>query len=325
MDSPRARLCGGVSIAFAALGGCAAPGTPKSEAIVSVSAVNYAEVAPGENVIGVVNGDVQISPEVPSIPKPTRPVYYLLLPGEISPSDVPMDSMYQQLRISLEHRGYYNAITSLVRKGLPLQVDYLLRLHYGVRPWSRPTVRADQVTWGDDGMTAERYHMRALLSNNEFDPRAGLSAEEVLALQEAGLNLMSKTGAGKTDLSNATTAADIREFVESSGTGPQPSSRTQPAQDFGLVVLEAFKFSDVKAMNRKAPCAWMIFIAVPMDSGKKLSEFLTTMLKTAEPYYGGTTQGLQIFEVPVGKVEIGEPVELQEKEVPNRDPKLNTR
>jgi len=325
MEPPRACVSGAVAAAFAVLGGCASPGQPTSDAIVSVSAVNYAEVAPGGNVIGVVNGDVQFSPEVPAIPKPTQPVFYLMLPGEISPSDVPMDSIYYRLRLSLEHRGYYNAVSSLVRKGLPLKIDYLLRLHYGVRPWSKPTVRSDQVTWGNDGMAAKRYQMRALMSNNEFDPRAGLSQEEVIALSEAGLNLMSSTGIGKTDLNNATSANNIREFVESTGAGPHPSSKTQPAHDFGLVVLEAFKFSDVKSMNSKAPCVWMIFIAVPVDPGEKLSALLPTMLKKAEPYYGGTTQGLQVFEVPAGKVEIGEPVEAQEKEVPpNRNPSLNT-
>jgi hypothetical protein len=65
---------------------------------------------------------------------------------------------------------------------------------------------------------------------------------------------------------------------------------------------------------------------VPIDSGEKLAALLPTMLKTAEPYYGGTTHGLQVFEVPAGKVEIGEPAEVKDKKIPpNRDPSLDSR
>jgi hypothetical protein len=310
-----------VVLAVAALAGCASTPNPKSKAIVSVSAVNYSEVAPSGNVVGVVDGTANLSPEMPTIPKPTRPVFYLMVPGEIYPSDVPMDAIYHQLRVSLQHRGYYNALTTLVKAGLPLQVDYLLRLHYGMRPWSNPTVRFDQVTWGNDGLVAKRYQMRALISNNQFDPRTGLDQDEVRALQTLGLRLMANTGTGKSDLSNGTNAVDVRDFVDSAGAGPQSSAMTPPAHDFCLVVLEAFKFSDVKAMDRKAPCIWMIFIAVPIDSGEKLSSLLPTMLKTAEPYYGGTTQGQQVFEVPTGRVEVGNPVEIKDSAVAP-DPRL---
>jgi hypothetical protein len=296
----------------ASLAGCASTPNAMSKAIVSVSAVNYSEVAPSGNVLGVVNGTANLSPDIPTIPKPTRPVFYLMVPGEIYSSDVPIDAIYHQLRVSLEHRGYYNALTTLVKAARPLQVDYLLRLHYGVRPWSNPTVRFDQVTWGNDGLVAKRYQMRTLLNNSQFDPRTGLDQDEVRALRTLGLRLMADTGSGKSDLSNGTNAVDIRDFVDSAGAGPKPSAMTPPAHDFCLVVLEAFKFSDVKAMDRKAPCIWMIFIAVPIDSGEKLSSLLPTMLKTAEPYYGGTTQGLQVFEVPTGKVEVGNPVEIKD-------------
>ena len=94
------------------------------------------------------------------------------------------------------------------------------------------------------------------------------------------------------------------------------------AQDFCFVVVEAFRFADVKAMDAKAPCVWMIFIAVPTENRRKLSEVLAAMLKSAVPYYGETTAGLQVFEVPVGKVLLGTPTEVKEKASPTASPQL---
>jgi hypothetical protein len=293
-------------LAFLMAVGCASDAKPKSEATVSVSAVNYAEVAPGSDVVGVVNEPATTHPDVPAVSKPTNPIFYLMVPGEVYSSDLPMDAIYHELRLSLQKRGYYNALFQR-KAGRPLQVDYLLRLHYGVAPWGKPTVRADKVTWGDDGLLAKRYEMRSLMSNNDFDPRAGLSQDEADNLRRLGLAL-----AGS--VKGADSFADVRDFIQSTNTGVRSGDMTPAAHDFCFVVLEAFKFADVNAMNRKAPCIWMIFIAVPIDNHEKMSSLLPTMLKTAEPYYGGTTHGLQVFEVPAGKVEVGEPIEVEGKQ-----------
>lgn len=77
-------------------------------------------------------------------------------------------------------------------------------------------------------------------------------------------------------------------------------------------MVEAFKFDDVMARNNKASCTWATFIAVPVDQGQKFSDALPSMLQTAVPYFGETTHGLQVYEVPPGKVLVGSPVEVPE-------------
>jgi hypothetical protein len=308
-------------VALLALAGCATTAGKQDKAVVSVSALNYADLA-GRDVISVVNGPATVSPEPPVVAKPAGPSFYLMLPGEVYPSDVPLPSLYHALELSLQHRGYYSALAQ-VKAGLPLRIDYLLRVHYGARPWSNPVVRADQVTWGNDGLVGKRYKTR-MASDLNFDSRQGLSEGEVNHL--ARLSLMMTGGASYgTDVKvGANNTANARAFIQDEQVGAAEGDGAQPPRDFGLVVIEAFKFADVKAMDTKAPCAWMIFIGVPTDPGEKLSELLAAMLKTAEPYYGGTTQGLQVFEVPAGKVDVGEPSEVREKAGdPDHRPSVN--
>ena len=46
----------------------------------------------------------------------------------------------------------------------------------------------------------------------------------------------------------------------------------QAGVPYYLIVVEAFKFDDVRTMNKKAPCAWATFIAVQVDHGRKYSD-----------------------------------------------------
>jgi hypothetical protein len=82
------------------------------------------------------------------------------------------------------------------------------------------------------------------------------------------------------------------------------------SSDYFLVVVEAFRFDDVDAMDKKAPCVWAVFIAVPADGGQRFSDVLRAMLQAATPYFEETTHGLQIYEVPPGRVIIGNPKEV---------------
>src|ERR1022692_2425894 len=63
------------------------------------------------------------------------------------------------------------------------------------------------------------------------------------------------------------------------------------ARNFYLVVVEAFRFDDVVAIDKKAHCVWAVFVAVPVDEGQKFSDVLPAMLQTATPYFGETTHG----------------------------------
>jgi hypothetical protein len=304
-----------------AAGGCTSPsGKTGSHAVVSVSAVNYSALSDRE-IFDNANGQTNTSPESPPHSKQERPVYYLMLPGEVDASDVRFDSLYHQLGASLEHRGYYSALAQ-VKAGRPLKLDYLLRVHYGIKPWLTPTVRSDRVTWGNDGLLAKRYKS-VMLSNTDFDPRAGLSQAEVDNMAQLSLKLMSSKGSNGTESGDS--LVEARQFTQDQREATSSGEMTGAAYDFCFVVVEAFRFADVKAMDTKAPCAWMIFIAVPNDDDKlKFSRVLPSMLKTAELYYGTTTNGMQVHEVPLGTVKVGEPVEVQPV-APANNPSLNFR
>jgi hypothetical protein len=297
-----------------ALSGCTAPrGNFSGDAPISVSAVNYSRLSARE-VYSQVNGKPSISPAVPAATRAPKPLFYLIVPGEIFPSDVTLPVIYHGLGVSLEQRGYYSALAQ-AKAGRPFQLDYLLRIHCGVRPWLNPIVRADRVTWGNDGLVAKRYRTH-LVGDLNFDPRQGLSLEERDRVSRLAMTLMETSK----DPMAANASADINTFVQDERAG----GPTPLAEEFCLVVVEAFRFSDVKALDEKAPCAWMIFIAVPTDQRRKFSDVLAAMLKSAVPYYGETTQGPQVFEVPVGKVILGTPTEVKEKPVsPVNSPALN--
>ena len=81
-------------------------------------------------------------------------------------------------------------------------------------------------------------------------------------------------------------------------------------RDYCLVVVEAFKFSELMAKKDNAPCEWATFVAVPLHTGQNFSNMLQTMAKTATPYFGTTTNGIQEYDLPAGKVMMGEPVEV---------------
>jgi hypothetical protein len=253
-----------------------------------------------------VNGEPSVSPVVPAATRPAKPLFYLMVPGEIFPSDVTLPTLFHEPGISLEKRGYYSALAQ-AKAGRRFQLDYILRVHCGIRPWLNPIVRDDRVAWGNDGLLGKRYKTH-ITSDLNFDPWAGLSAQEVNDMTLLTMRMQDHD------------SAELRNFIQTErGAGPTP-----PAQEFCLVVGKAFRFADVKAMDEKAPCVWMIFIAVPSDYKRKFSDVLAAMLKSAVPYFGETSKGPPVFEVPVGKVILGTPTEVKGKPVsPVGSPSLN--
>jgi hypothetical protein len=283
--------------------GCASTqDASKTTLPVSVSAANYSELSNADLYSRVNNDPVNSNPEAPAVSKPAQPLFYLLLPGEIYPSNVSFDDINRELELSLEHRGYCNAVYQMRAGRTPARIDYLLRVHYGERLWLNPTVRVDRITWGNDGLIS-RHYMTNLLSEDQFDPRAGLTPEEVASVRR----LISSLDLGSSKLHGGENPADVMAPVHESrdlGMG------AKAAVDYLMVVVEAFKLEDVKAMDKKAPCIWAAFIAVQNDENRKFSDVLRTMIQTATPYFATTTSGLQLYEIPPGKVLIGNPVEV---------------
>jgi hypothetical protein len=277
------------------------PGKPSEDLVpVTVSAANYSQLSDADLYNSVLNPEE--APHFPPSPTSARPLYYLAVPGEVYPSDVNADAVYRELETALESRNYFNAIYQERAGHKPPHIDYLLRLHYGVRPWLIPSVRVDRLTWGDDGLVANKNKEQLKYTSARLDPRTGMSAED-----EAQLHIM---------------ALLIRTSGGGKGTPPDPMDQhaasnvlddnTDAAHPFCMVVVEAFKFDEVKAQNKKAHCAWATYVAVPDDYGENFSSVLHTMMQTAVPYFGGTTNGIKEFEVPPGKVLLGNPVEVSE-------------
>jgi hypothetical protein len=310
------------------IAGCANTGRTKDPgpASVSVSAANYSQLS-NEDLFARVNAPANYYPQAPAPTAAMRAQYYLMVPGEVYESDVPMDTVYRELEFALEPRRYFNVLYQMRAGHTPARIDYILRVHYGGRKWLTPTVRADRITWGNDGIVSSRY-MTSLKGNSLFDPRVGLTPDEVRAM--GFLFGMPKTGgitAGGGGLGSFSSPA--------SGEGPaelKPAEQfsddniaEQPGIDYCLVVVEAFKFDDVKAMNKKAPCIWSTFVAVPVDPGRPFSTVLRSLLTAASPYFGTTTNGLQVYEVPDGKVLLGNPVEVSSPQKPADSPAVQFR
>ena len=280
---------------------------------VSVSAANYSQLSDAELYSRVMLDPINTRPEALAAPRPAQPLYYLVLPGEVYPSDVPLSALYRELEGALEQKGYFNAVYQKRSANAVPRVDYLLRVHFGERPWLAPIVRADRVTWGDDGLVANKYKMNLIsVSGSSYDPRVGLSPEDVLRAQRMfEATTIRNFGIGSGPILGVYSRESLwSSFGSDKRLWRDFGEQDLESQDSYLLVVEAFKLDDVKAKGKRAPCVWATFVAVPADRQLKFSEVLRAMVQTATPYFGQTSHGLQAYEVPHGKVFLGNPVEV---------------
>jgi hypothetical protein len=273
--------------------GCASDWS-KEPLSVSVSAANYSELS-GEELYAKVNAPRTTTPQPPAVTVPSRPLFYAFVPGEVYDSDVPLETVYRELAVPLAHRGYFNVVYQAQSGHLPDRVDYLLRIHCGVRRWKTPVVRTDKVTWGNSGLESSERNPRSMDRVGEdahWDPRSGQDAS--YAIQVATFLQVHSTAAVQANTQY--THEHLSDYGDT--------------QDYCLVVVEAFRFGDVVRMKKAAPCAWATFVAVPLRTGQQFSGVLRTMARTATPYFGATSNGIEEYEVPPGKVLMGEPVTI---------------
>ena len=101
----------------------------------------------------------------------------------------------------------------------------------------------------------------------------------------------------------------IRNAWRTMPPGPSSKPRSWAKTDLTYALARPWEFecSTLRCRLRKAPCVWTVFIAAPADGRQKFSEVMRGMLQAATPYFGETTHGLQIYEVPAGRVTIGNP------------------
>jgi hypothetical protein len=287
------------------LAGCASTRDWSKEPLpISVSAANYSESS-SQDLFQAMSDRVNAQPSPPAVPVPDRPIFYGFVPGEVYDSNLPLEAVYQELAIGLAHRGYFNVVYEARAGYLPKRVDYLLRVHCGVRRWAIPSVRAGHVTWGNSGLVSndrDPHSVNALIygvGDSAFgvgqnpDPRAG---QDPMYAINVATYLQSVY---KTSNDVATNAYSVRNLSDYGTT-----------RDYCLVVVEAFRFEDVMKKKRGAPCVWATFIAVPIHAGQEFSQMLRSMVRTGTPYFGTTTDGIQEYDLPAGKVLVGEPVEV---------------
>lgn len=277
-------------------GGCATQTTDwsKEPLPVTVSAANYSELT-REELYRRVNAPDAVHPVPPAVAKPQRPLFYGFVPGEVYDSDTPIQTVFQELAVPLAQRGYFNVVYEVKAGLLPSRVDYLLRVHCGVRPWKVPKVRTDKVTWGDDGLVSNWRSGSSIWRIGEdasIDPRQGQNMADIIKLA----TMLQEKAAPALRPGNSYNVNDMSDHGAT--------------RDYCLVVVEAFKFEDVAKLRKSAPCVWSTFIAVPLHTGQEFSGALRAMVRTAAPYFGNTADGIQTFDVPQGKVLLGEPVEV---------------
>jgi hypothetical protein len=264
----------------------------------SVSAANYSQLS-DEQLYTELHAPSELITKAPAIHQPITIHHYLLLPGEVYPNEVPMDTVYHEVALVLEKRGYLDAEFEKRAGHAPAAIDYLLRVHYGKLQWLLPTVRGDRITWGNDGLVANKYNM-GLISVPQRDPRVGLTPDELMRMRSfVGALLSGSWNVGPQGNQFQTQYEQLLDSWWQSDNGE--------GHNFYLIAVEAFKYDEVVKMDKKAPCVWAVFIAVPVEGGLKFSDVLRGMLQAATPYFEETTHGLQISEVPPGKVNIGNP------------------
>ncbi len=293
------------------IAGCASKATVSDNRLpVSVSAANYSQLS-DEQLYNELNAPVASPSAAPAVQQPTTAHHYLLVPGEVYPNDVAMDDVYREVESVLEKRGYFNFEFEKRAGRAPTPVDYLMRIHYGERLWLNPTVRGDRITWGNDGLVADRYKT-GLISDWERDPREGLSSDDMIGINRLMASLAGGFGMGQKGGRGANSPVSLAYEQANMGIAGPMRDKMQSIEsgDYFLIAVEAFRFTDVNAMDKKAPCVWAVLIAVPADKGQKFSSVLQAMLQAATPYFGETTHGLQVYQVPPGRVIMGNPEEV---------------
>ena len=270
-----------------------------------MSAANYSKVS-GEELYARVNGEANIHPE-PQTPPSRRSLFFTPSFPPITPQMSRWIRFSASWPIPLAHNGYFNVVYQVQAGLLPNRIDYLLRVHAGERPWRLPTVRTDKVTWGDDDLSPY-WHGTSERSGNligpysHWDERAGLSPTDISTLASFFQDSQLRRSGGNVSAS------------EMQSVGLEEIYGGSYAHERAIILINAFRFEDVMKMKKDAPCVWSMFISVPLHQGLTFNNVLRTMARTATPYVGETTNGMQIYEVPPGKVLMGEPIEVQAPE-----------
>ena len=277
----------------------------KGFAPVSVSSANYRET-PWPEISLSVHAENSINPAPRELKPLSAPKYFIFLPGEIFPADLNYEQVCGLLSTALAKKNYLNAADAVGIVREPTKVSLMLRVNYGVSLWRLPIVRTEHITW-EEGLVGKPHDSRSLThlgGDIVWNSRAGGNDD---ALDAGAKNESAKGLFGSSGGSNgASPTPPPYTYAEGSPTAYEST------REFNLIVVDAFDYAELKAKGKLAKALWTTFVAAPVERGQKFSEVLSAMLRSAAPYWGETTTGMQVFSDARAEVKIGEAVEVKE-------------
>ncbi|HLP25462.1 MAG TPA: hypothetical protein VK477_07285 [Acidobacteriota bacterium] len=268
---------------------------------VSVSSLNYRDISRDEQ-IRLDAEKMKTNPVSRSVRPLAKPQRYVFIPGELYENDLPYDEICRRLTAALAKKGFVNATDDAGRVIAPNEVDLVLRVNAGERPWRRPSVRINSLTWRDGLVERPRGRSLTTLGGDVmWENRAGGNDDALGAAatnenaRGFGYGSSAGTPAGASPL-NSTSAVNTR-------TG---SDEYEATREFYLLVVDAFSYEELRKDGPNAKRLWTTFLAAPRQHGEKFSDVLNTLLRVGTPYFGETTEGLQMFNDARANVTPGE-------------------
>lgn len=286
-----------------ATGRAQSPSDINGFAPVSVSSANYRQT-PRDELSRMVRSKNAVNPETRELSPLAQPKHFVFIKGEIFSSDVTYATLCKYLTPELAKKGYINAADEQERIAEPEKVTLMLRVNYGVSLWRNPVVRTEHITW-DEGLVGKIHDARSLThlgGDVAWDSRAGGNDDALNAGAQNAANGSSVFGSG----GGGASGTELLN-TNDSATGAYDSTR-----EFNLVVIDAFDYAELKSKGKSAKTLWTTFIAAPVQRGQKFSQALPAMLRSAAPYWGETTKGMQVFNDARAEVRIGEAVEVKD-------------
>ena len=283
----------------------------KGFAPVSVSSANY-RTTERADLIRKASEKNQVNPVLAKTVPRSEPAYYIFLPGEVYSSDVTYEDLCKLLTPALASKGFVNASDDqgLIRE--PDRVQLVLRVHYGTRPWRRPTVRTEQLTWRD-GMEPrpEGRGLHTLGGERLWDSRAGGNDEAISAAREnqsSGSAYGKGGGRGSGGGGDSPAGGAGVAVMNTTGLGLASTTGYESTRDFHMIVVDAFDYAELKKEGKGTKRIWTTFVAAPKDPKQPFSDMAATLIRNATAFFGETSTGLQVYTDARAEVKIGEAV-----------------
>jgi hypothetical protein len=273
---------------------------------VSVSSANYRET-PRDTLVQMVERKNALNPAPREMAPLATPKYFVFIPGEIFPADLNYEAVCELLTAALAKKNYLNAADprGIIRE--PAKVTIMLRVNYGVSLWRLPVVRTEHIEW-DEGLVGKVHDATSLTHHGgerTWDRRAGGNDDSLTANAENETRSQTVWAGG-----GGTAGGTSGMPAINPGTGGEVDyESTRP---FNLIVVDAFDYAELKARGKSAKSLWTTFVAAPVQRGQKFSDALPTMLRTAAPFWGETSDGMQVYNDARAEVKIGELVEVKD-------------